>query len=304
MPPREAYLNGRWIAESELSIRVSDPGFAMGVTITERLRTFGGMVWRQAEHLRRLRRSAQIVGLPADVADELDVAMTEFWRRHEPLRAAESTPDAPDDWAIVAFATPGVGGEPTRCVHGMPLAFEGWAHQFAEGVSLWTSSHRQTPQDCWPAELKCRSRMHYYLADQEAHAREPGARAILLDADGFVGEASTANVVAYFQDEGIVSPVIAKVLPGVSIAVLRELADAAGMPFLERDMTIEEFRSADEIWLASTSICLLPVVRCDGQPIGAGRPGPAYARMLAAWNDAAGLDIADQARRRAQDRSS
>lgn len=303
MPPRQAYFNGRWIGESDLAISVTDPGFALGVTITERLRTFAGEVWRQAEHVRRLRRSAEIVGLPTSVADELDAAITEYWRRHEPLRAAASTPEAPDDWAIVAFATPGVGGEPTRCVHGMPLAFEGWAQQFAEGVSVWTSSHRQTPQDCWPAELKCRSRMHYYLADQEARAKEPGARALLLDADGYVGEASTANVVAYFEGEGIVSPVIAKVLPGVSVAVLRELANAAGAPFLERDMTVEDFGAADEIWIASTSICLLPVVRCDGQPIGDGRPGPMYTRMLGAWDELVGLDIAEQARRRAQDRT-
>ena len=296
---RSAYLNGRWVPDQGLAIPIGDPGFAMGVTITERLRTFAGKVWRRAEHVERLRRSAQIVGVPAETVDELDAAITEYARRHEPLRAAGRVQGVEDDWAIVAFATPGVDSEPTRCVHGFPLAFGGWAHQFAEGVSLRLSTHRQTPASCWPAELKCRSRMHYYLADREASLAEPGARALLLDQEGFVGEASTANVVVYNEAEGIVSPRLEKVLPGVSVAVLRELAGAAGVPFTERDLTVEEFRSADEAWLCSTSVCLLPVTRLDGEPIGSGRPGPGYRRFLAAWNEATGVDIGEQARRHA-----
>lgn len=300
MAERLAYFNGEWIDNLALAIPIGDPGFTMGVTITERLRTFGGRIWRQSEHIRRLRRSAEIVGIDPQVVDELDAAITEFMLRHEPLRAAAKVDDIEDDWAIVAFATPGVAGVSTRCVHGFPLEFAHWAHQYDTGVSLWTSSHRQTPDNCWPAELKCRSRMHYYLADQDARRREPGARALLLDQEGYVGEASTANVVIHNEREGIVSPRMDKVLPGVSVAVLRELAQSEGVPFIERDLTPEEFRDADEAWLASTSICLLPVVRCDGEAIGAGKSGPIYARMLGAWNRAVGLDVAGQARGRAK----
>lgn len=297
MSKRQAYFNGQWGPGEGLAIPIDDPGFALGVTITERLRTFGGRVWRQAEHVERLRGSAEIVGVPGETVDELDAAITEYRRRHEPLRAAGRVEGAEDDWAIVAFATPGIAGEPMRCVHGFPLAFTDWAHQYAEGVSLRLSTHRQTPPSCWPAELKCRSRMHYHLADREARRLEPGARALLLDQEGFVGEASTANVVVYNEAEGIVSPRMEKVLPGVSVAVLRELAEAAGVPFTERDVTVDAFRSADEAWLSSTSVCLLPVTRLDGEPIGAGSPGPGYARFLQAWNEATGLDIAEQARR-------
>lgn len=296
--PRQAYWNGEWINEADLAIPVADPGFAMGVTITERLRTFGGQVWRQAEHVARLRRSAEIIRIGPAIADELDAAITEFINRHEPLRVAASG-EAEDDWAVVVFATPGIGGEPTRCVHGFPLPFASWSNQFVEGVRLWLSDHRQTPSNCWPTELKCRSRLHYYLADRQAHSHDPSARAILLDQDGFVGEATTANVVIYNHGEGIVSPRLARVLPGISVGVLRELAMSEGIPFVERDITPDELRAADEVWLTSTSTCLLPAVRCNGTAIGTGKPGPGYARLLAAWNMTVGLDIVEQARRRA-----
>ncbi|MEM6331249.1 MAG: aminotransferase class IV [Planctomycetota bacterium] len=293
MATRWAYLNGDWIDDRGLSVPIGDIGFTLGVTATERLRTFGGKVFRQAEHVRRMHRSLEIIGLDAAaIAGELDSAISEFVRRNQGLLPAGG------DWSVAAFATPGDGHSgPTRCVHGNPLPFSNWAHQFEAGVSVHLSDHRQTPASCWPPELKCRSRMHYYLADQQARRLEPGARAILLDQQGFVGEASTANVVIYRQEEGVVSPRMDKVLPGVSVAVVREVCGALGIPFGERDLTINELRRADEVWLSSTSICLLPVVRCDGQPIASGRPGPVYRRVLAAWDDLVGLGIAEQARR-------
>jgi branched-chain amino acid aminotransferase len=292
---RTAYLNGAWINERDLVIPVGDLGFALGVTVTERLRTFNGVVWRQAEHIARLANSLEIIGLDRAIAAELDRVIGEYVLHHQSQRASG------DDWAIVAFATPGDGhGRPLRCVHGFPLPFGGWAHQFQAGVKLVTSSIRQTPPNCWPAELKCRSRMHYYLADQEARRRDPHARALLLDQEGFIGEASTANVVAYSATEGVLSPRMEKVLPGVSVAVVREIAAELGVPFVERDITPAEFAAADEVWLSSTSVCQLPVVQLDGRPIGSGAAGPMYGRFLAAWNDRVGLDVAAQALRFAQ----
>ena len=286
---RPAYFNGQWIEERDLSIGVSDPGFALGVTITERLRTFSGKLWRHAAHLDRMRRSAEIVGIAPAVINELDQALSEFESKINDLRSEG------EDWWVAIFATPGLAGEPTRCIHGAPLRFVDWAHQYSEGVRLRTSEHRQTPPNCWPAELKCRSRMHYYLADQQAMQQEPGARALLLDQEGYVGEASTANLVIYNEGEGIISPRMEKVLPGVSVAVLKELAESNGIAFVERDLTLDEFRNADEAWLSSTSVCLLPVSALDGVPIGQQTPGPMYQRMLAAWNGVVGLDIAKQA---------
>lgn len=292
MSTRWAYYSGKWIDDAALSIPVGDLGFTLGVTATERLRTFRGAVFRQEEHLRRMRRSLEIVGLDAAaITSELSAAIDEFLVRNAPLLPPGS------DWSIAAFATPGEGrGAPTRCVHGAVLPFANWAHQFDEGVSVYLSDHRQTPANCWPPELKCRSRMHYYLADRQAQQREPGARAILLDQEGFLGEASTANLVLYRADEGVVSPRIEKVLPGVSVAVIRELCAALDIPFTERDLTIEELRNSDEAWLSSTSICMLPVARCDGAAIGAAVPGPIYQRVLRAWDQLVGLDIAGQAK--------
>ncbi|MEM9353612.1 MAG: aminotransferase class IV [Planctomycetota bacterium] len=291
MQQRVAYFNGEWVADTGLSIPIGDPGFTLGVTVVERLRTFRRELFRVGDHIDRLRRSAEVVGLPVAAVDQVAHAVDEFTDRNRALMAEG------DDWAVVAFLTPGPpGGEPTRCVHGFPLPFSGWAHQFAEGVPLRLVETRQVPPDCWPPELKCRSRMHYYLADQAARAVDPKSRALLLDQEGFVGEASTANVVAYYADRGLLTPRRGKVLPGVSQQVLFELADRLGIPTGEADLTPAEFAAADEAFLTSTSICLLPIPSLDGAPIGKACPGPVYRQLIEAWNDSVDVVIPAQAK--------
>jgi branched-subunit amino acid aminotransferase/4-amino-4-deoxychorismate lyase len=139
--------------------------------------------------------------------------------------------------------------------------------------------------------------MHYYLADRRARARDPGSRALLLDEDGFVAETTTANIVICNHDRGLSMPQRDKVLPGISLAVLVELADRLKVPHSERDFAPAELAAADEVFLTSTSPCILPVLRFEGRPIGGPEPGPVFKRFLAEWSSLVGLEIADQARR-------
>jgi len=294
MPGISAYFNGEWIPATELHIPVDDFGFLLGATVTERLRTFRGEVFRLEEHLARLRRSLEIIGLDsAAITNEIADVIGEFIRRNQPLI------DREDDWSIIAFATPGTVGRrhSTVCVHGYPLPFRTWAAYYETGLPVVVSSIRQVPTNCWPAELKCRSRMHYYLADREADAKRRGARAIVLDQDGYVAEGTTANVIIYRDREGLLSPPLEHILLGVSLGVVQDLATKLKLPFSMRPLTVEDLRTADEAMFASTSICVLPVVECDGRLIGDGKPGPNYRQILSAWSDLVGVDVAQQARR-------
>jgi len=288
-----AYANGNWIPANELKVAVDDVGFLLGATITERLRTFGGQVFRLPEHLMRMRRSLEIVGLgAAAITKQLADAIPEFVAKNAGHIAAV------DDWTIIAFVTPGTSGSsrPAICVHGWPLRFHEWAAAYERGLPVVLSDIRQVPDNCWPSELKCRSRMHYYLADRLAAKRKPGARAILLDQEGYVAESTTANVLVYSKHEGLSTPPDDHVLAGISLGVVHELAGRLGIPFMRRRITPDELRTADEVMLASTSVCLLPVVECDGAKIGDGRPGPSFGRLITAWSEMVGVDVTAQAR--------
>ncbi|MCH8922282.1 MAG: aminotransferase class IV, partial [Planctomycetes bacterium] len=130
-----------------------------------------------------------------------------------------------------------------------------------------------------------------------AHRIDPGSHALLLDAEGHVVEASTANVLIFRQGEGLISPPRSRVLPGISLAVLEELAAGENIPFSRRDLSCEDVAAADEVLLTSTSSCLLPVTRLNKAAIGSGEPGPVFARLVRAWRALVGVDFVAQTRR-------
>jgi branched-subunit amino acid aminotransferase/4-amino-4-deoxychorismate lyase len=297
----QAYYNGRLIPAAEASVPVWDSGFVLGVTVAEVLRTFSGRLFRLESHLERLAHSLELVGI------DPKLTLPELGRIAQDLASGNCRLLGPgDDLNLAMFFTPGshptmvsrgTSGGPTVCVHTFPIPFHLWNEKYVSGDSVVTTSVEQVSPKCWPRELKCRSRMHYYLADGQARAIDPGARALMVDQDGFVTEATTANILAYDPRQGLVGPPRAKVLPGVSLKFLLELAGRAGIAYSERDLTPVDIAAADEVLLASTSLCVVPVVRFNRKPVGNGKPGPIYQTLLSAWSQAVDVDIPEQAAR-------
>jgi branched-subunit amino acid aminotransferase/4-amino-4-deoxychorismate lyase len=182
---------------------------------------------------------------------------------------------------------------PTLCVHTFPLPFELWARKMQTGVHLVTPSIRHVPPQCYDPKIKYRSRMHFYLADKEAQLVDPDASGLLLDLDGNVTETSGANFLMVERGT-IVSPTLVNTLPGVSRAMVIELAGKLGLPFVERDIQVFNVINADEALTTSTPYCLMPVTKINGVPIADGKPGPVFRRLLEAWSTEVGLDIKKQ----------
>jgi branched-chain amino acid aminotransferase len=292
-------LNGNWIPASLAAVSAADAGFVLGAAVSDQIRTFCGAIFRLQDHLDRLERCLRLVDLDSGLKrDQWAAIAQKLIEKNRHLLAPG------DDWGLSIFVTPGIyrtfsaGGDvqPTVCMHLYPLPFHLWADKYGDGQTLATTPIRQVPCQCWPPELKCRSRMHYYLADKAAAKQHPGARALLLDQDGHVTETSTANILAYTETTGLISPPQDKILHGISLAVTFEIAGKLGISRTYRDLTIEDLAAADEVLITSTPMCLLPVTALNGRPIGGGRPGEIFRMLLRAWSDTAGLDIVAQAK--------
>jgi branched-subunit amino acid aminotransferase/4-amino-4-deoxychorismate lyase len=303
------YLNGQIVPASQASLPIYDAGVVMGATVTDQARTFHHKLFRLDDHLARLFRSLAAAQLEIGLThDQLAAIAGELVAHHATLI------DEDDELGLVIFVTageyrtyaPAIGrvprAGPTVCAHTFELPFEIWADKLARGFHLITPPIRHVPPQCLDPAIKCRSRMHFYLADRVVRQQDPDAAALLLDLAGHVTETSTANFLMV-QTGAIVSPTRANTLAGVSRANVVDLAEQLGIPFIERDITPDQAAAADEALLASTPYCLMPVTRINGTPIGDGVPGPVFRRLIEAWSRQVGLDVAGQVVRGAQRRN-
>ena len=300
-----AVWNGEFVPTSEVSVPIYDGGFVQGSTVAEQVRTFSGQLFALDEHLERLQRSLDCIRV------KLPYAMSEV--RQWMIRLAENNHallDKGDDLALCLFVTPGpylsfaaapgiVPSDrqgPSLVMHTYPLPFQNWVHQYERGEQLEFVEVREVPSECWPAALKCRSRMHYYLADIQAREKNPNARALLLDIHGYLAEASTASVFLYREEEGFVAPREEDVLPSISLRTLRQFAKDREVPWVHRRIQPEEVFDSQEVLLCSTSPCVLPVTQIDRRPIGTGRPGLRWQELMECWNEYLKLDVVEQAK--------
>lgn len=298
------YLGGRLIPQSQAHVAIYDFGIVLGATVTDLVRTFRQEPYRLEDHVRRFYESCKYARItpPVNAAETIGVTQ-ELIRRNAALIPADRelaivlfiTPGEQWIYAGSAAAGPGAGAEmkPTFCIHSFPLPFHVWRHLFTDGAHLVTPPTRHVPPECVDPKTKNRSRLHWWIADQETRLVDPRAISVLLDLQGNLTETSGANLLLV-KDGAILSPTPRNILLGISRQTVIELAARLGLPFLERDLQVHDAVNAGEILLATTPYCLAPVTRFNGLPIGDGRPGPVFRRLIAAWSEQVGVDILAQ----------
>ena len=137
--------------------------------------------------------------------------------------------------------------------------------------------------------------MNFNLAELEANDVDPGALPILRDEDGNLTEGSGYN--AFLVTNGVIrTPGDRSILQGVSRGMVFDLARQLDIPVAEEDLQPYDMYTSDEAFLATSTFCVMPVTVVDHREIGDGKPGPVTQQLLAAWSEAVGVDIVDQAR--------
>ena len=295
-----AYFRDRLIPVVEAKLSIYDLGLVMGATVTDMARTYGHEPFRLRDHLVRFYESCKYARIAAPLSlNEADRVTRELVQHNaQGLTARE-------DMAIVYFITPGenpvyagsaassVHLEPTFCIHTFPLPFSNWAHLFRQGAHVVTPSMRHIPPQCVDPKIKCRSRMHWWLADQEVHLVDPKAVTLLLDLDGNVTETGGSNFLIV-KDGAVLSPTARNTMRGVSRQNVIELCGKLQIVFIERDYQVHDVINADEAFLTTTPYGIAPSTRINGLPIGDGKPGSFFKKIAAAWSEQVGLDILEQ----------
>ncbi|MEO1090964.1 MAG: D-amino-acid transaminase [Pseudomonadota bacterium] len=274
---RIAYVNGRYLPQSEAAVNVEDRGNQFADGVYEVLKVIDGRFSDGDRHLARLRRSLDGLRLtaPTSVAVLRQIVM-EVVRRNG-LRDATvyiqiSRGRAPRDHVFPSGVKPSLIVTAKRLKRPAPTAY-------AEGVDVIA-----LPDIRWlKCEIKSISLLPNVLARQQA--KEAGAYEAFLHRDGVVTECGASN--AYIVDaDGVLRthPLSPLILGGVTRSVVLELAARERIPVEERSFTLDDVAAAREAFLTSTSSWVMPVVRLDDVAIGSGQPGPITRQLQVAYH--------------------
>ncbi len=271
------YLNGEFMPIENAFIPVLDRGFIFGDGVYEVIPVYSRQPFRLGEHLRRLQSSLDSIRL-ANPNNNSE------WRKLiERLIELNET----DDQSFYLQVTRGVAKRdhafprtvtPTVFMMSNPL-LPAAANQIENGVGAITA-----PDNRWlRCDVKSTALLPNVLLRQLA--ADAGCAETLLLRDGMLTEGSASNAFVVSQGVMLAPPKSNLMLPGITYDVVLELAQANDVPFNVRNISESELRSAEEIWITSSSKEILPVTTLDGSAVGSGRPGPQFRRMQRLYQD-------------------
>ncbi|GHD66982.1 D-amino acid aminotransferase [Jeongeupia chitinilytica] len=271
-PDLTAYLNGRFAPLGDLSVPVLDRGFLFGDGVYEMIPVYSRKPFRLDPHLERLAASLAAIRIANPHTQAEWRRIIETLVRHQPF----------DDQSIYLQVTRGVAyprnhafpaeATPTVFLLADPLRTPLPA-QVVSGIAAVTQADVRWLR----CDIKAISLLANVLARQGAV--DAGVAETVLLRDGLLIEGSASNIFVVRDGMLLAPPPSHLMLTGITYDLVLELAARHGMPHQVREITEAELRSADEIWLTSSSKEVLAIVTLDGTPVGNGAPGPIYKAM-------------------------
>ncbi len=268
------YLNDRFVREEEAVVSVFDHGFLYGDGVYETIRSYGRRIFMPDQHLVRLRRSADAIGLTIPIPAHQWPALL-----HEAMTRNDVGHEHTDAYLRITISRgagdigldPALCPTPTVVVMAKPLRPPS-PEQYRHGVTLIVAKTRRNLPSALSPQIKATNFLNNILAKREAIAA--GAfDSILLNWESHLTECTISNL--FFVRAGtLCTPALAcGLLDGITRDIVLSLAQELKIPVDEGHFGVAEIYSADECFLTNTSMEVMPVTMVDGHPIGKGSPG-------------------------------
>jgi branched-chain amino acid aminotransferase len=273
-PPTVQYhVNGELVAREDATVSVEDRGFRYGDAAFETMRVYGGRVFEWERHRERLARTCETLGMPDAVPDDIE-------RRVSSTLAANDLQEAYCRVSVTRGVQPGkltpdpeVDPGVVVVTKELPEGGVGGGKSWTDPAVLRTVDTRRIPDASLPADAKTHNYLNGILARLElrrAAADGPVAdEALMCDTEGYVAEGATSNL--FFVADGTLhTPAAGDLLPGVTRAVVLELAADESFSVERGRYTVEDVREADEAFCTNSTWELRPVESIDRVTVGAG----------------------------------
>ena len=277
--PRNArlwvHVGGKLVERAEAKVSVFDSSVQGGDACWEGLRVYDGRIFALERHLDRLFASAKALAFATVPSrDEVEAAIFA-------TLAANGMRDGVHIRLTLTRGekvTSGMSPELNRSGPCLIVLAE-WKPPVYDrrGIRLVTSSWRRNPPQCLDSKIHHANLLNNVLAKIEAnHAGADDA--VMLDVEGYVAETNATNLFLVRRGE-LLTPAADHCLPGITRAIVLEIARAEGIPASERRVSLVELHTADEVFTTGTMGELAPVLLIDGRTIGSGAIGPLTRRL-------------------------
>lgn len=271
------YLNGVFIPLEVACIPVTDRGFLFGDGVYEVIPAYGGRLFRLSQHLQRLQSSLDGIRLDNPMStDQWETMLNALLERNR----GEAGPD--NDQAVYLQVT---RGSAAKRDHVFPARVQATVYATSnpvprmdpcimrDGIAAITWDDIRW-QRC---DIKATTLLANVLLRQQAADR--GAAETILIRDGLAVEGSSSNIFIVSNGTVQTPPKSERLLPGITRDLVLELAAQHRIPYLESDIDENSLRSADEIWITSSTREIVPVTRLDDKLVGDGHPGRVWRTM-------------------------
>lgn len=266
------YLNGSIMPAEKAAISPFDVGLLRGYAVFDLLQTIDGRPFMLAEHLRRFRNSAEILGLDVPLTDEEIAGVV------EELLALNGHEEATVRMVLTGGASPdGMHYDPAAPTFFIVTheLFDVPESVYSVGAKLLSVEHRREFPEAKTTNYLTWLRNHPRIEDEDAMD-------LLYHDRGVISEAATASFYVV-QDGKILAPKDGVLWGTVGTYVL-ELA-REDFEVVYCDVTLDEALNADECFLTSSVRGVVPVCLIDEQPIGGGTVGPVTRKLMALFRD-------------------
>ncbi|WP_421380660.1 D-amino-acid transaminase [Bacillus salacetis] len=268
-------LNGQILERNEAKVDIEDRGYQFGDGIYEVIRVYNGTFFTADEHLTRLFESAEKIGMTLPCTfEELKNLLASLVQRNKV-----------NDGIIYLQFSRGVAARqhhyPDKNVE---PAFTAYTKEMPRPKDkLENGVQAKLVEDVrWlRCDIKSLNLLGNIMAKQEA--AEAGCFEAILHRGDKVTEGSSSNM--FIVKDGTIKthPATNLILNGITRRVILDICKEQNIPVQEEEFTVEELLSADEIFLASTTSEVMPIVKVTGGEFEAGEPGEITKKLQAVF---------------------
>jgi branched-chain amino acid aminotransferase len=278
----QVYISGKLFDKEDAKISVYDHGLLYGDGVFEGLRSYNGKVFRMAEHLDRLWKSARAICL------EIPLGQAALAQAVNETLAANNIKDGYVR-LIVTRGAGALGLDPNRTSHPQVIIIADHIslypqEMYEHGLEIITASTiRNHPQALSP-RIKSLNYLNNIMAKIEG--LQAGCQeALMMNHKGEVAECTGDNIFIVQRGALLTPPLDAGILEGITRDAVLQLAAAAGISTAERTLIRHDVYTADEVFLTGSAAEVIPVVKIDSRKIGDGKPGPITRDLTARFHE-------------------